>query len=286
MTSSANPETPIPQDGHFSAPGSNDRFVTCQELPQLSAHHIHMVGISTWTTHSRSFSRCHQVPQFAAVIGGRCEFWVNGEWRSARTGDLFLCPAGCAGGVQVRSRKATFVAVLYSSAAVETWIGPQSVLHPVDVWGLDHAASGLLREWSAQAPADVVECLVDLLHAQAVRLMRQQPLPGRLADLWETIEQDIGGQWTLERMAGLVDLSEQHLTRLCRSEYNDSPVAYLAKLRMRRAAQLLQVTESSIAMLASLVGYQSQFAFSNAFKRHFQISPMGYRQRLRQAEAT
>ncbi len=268
---------PLPQNGQFSAAGSNDRFVTCQDLAHLDQCHIHMVGMSTWTTQSRVFSRSHQLPQFVAVTGGRCEFWVNGQWRRAGAGDLYLCPAGFAGGMRVRSKKVRFVAILYSSAAVEALALAEPVLRSVDVWGLEHAVGGLLREWAASAPADVRECLIDLLHAQALRLMRQQPAPGRLADLWETIEQDIAAPWTLERMAGLMNLSEQHLCRLCHDEYDDSPVAHLAMLRMRRSAQLLQATESSIAAVAAQIGYQSQFAFSNAFKRHFKVSPMAYR---------
>ncbi|MCE5325394.1 MAG: AraC family transcriptional regulator [Planctomycetaceae bacterium] len=277
--------SPQPHDGHLSAAGSNDRFVTHSELPQLDKRHIAMVGMSTWTAQSYSFSRCHELSQLVAVISGRCEFWVNGQWRRAGAGDLFLCPARGVGGVRVRQRKMRFVAVLYSQAAVESLIAAEPVLAEADVWGLEHAAGGLLREWAAAAPANVLECLIDLVDVQAVRLMGQEPAPGRLADLWETVEQDIGSAWALERMAGLMGLSEQHLSRLCHSEHNDSPVAHLAKLRMRRAAQLLQTTETSIAALSALVGYQSQFAFSNAFKRHFKISPLAYRKAHRQGEA-
>ena len=52
---------------------------------------------------------------------------------------------------------------------------------------------------------------------------------------------------------------------------------YLARQRLRVAAEQLRECTASIASVASDVGYESEAAFSRAFKREFGKSPAAWR---------
>jgi AraC-like DNA-binding protein len=54
-------------------------------------------------------------------------------------------------------------------------------------------------------------------------------------------------------------------------------MAYLTRWRLQLAAQSLQKTSRGVAEIADDVGYQSEAAFSRAFKREFGLAPGQYR---------
>ncbi len=58
-----------------------------------------------------------------------------------------------------------------------------------------------------------------------------------------------------------------------------SPIRYLTDWRMHLAEDLLATTEHSVASVARRVGYESEEAFSRAFKRAHAVSPGAWRLR-------
>ncbi|MEB3371850.1 helix-turn-helix domain-containing protein [Saccharopolyspora mangrovi] len=59
------------------------------------------------------------------------------------------------------------------------------------------------------------------------------------------------------------------------------PLTYLTWWRMTRAARLLAGDDQPLSAIARQFGYQSEFAFSKAFKREFSTSPTAYRRQHR-----
>ena len=57
----------------------------------------------------------------------------------------------------------------------------------------------------------------------------------------------------------------------------EAPMHYLARQRLRLAAEQLREGQESIASVALGVGYESEAAFSRAFKREFGKSPAAWR---------
>ncbi len=57
----------------------------------------------------------------------------------------------------------------------------------------------------------------------------------------------------------------------------DSPLQYLARWRIARAAELLRDTDDKVATIATRVGYESLPSFTRAFKRWQQTSPGAFR---------
>jgi len=89
---------------------------------------------------------------------------------------------------------------------------------------------------------------------------------------------------TLEKMAENLKTSPSYLGRLIKQELGVTFVAYLTRLRVRKAAQLLHATDLPIHEIASRVGYETQHYFSTAFKKATGVSPLRYRKGAAPAE--
>jgi AraC-like DNA-binding protein len=93
----------------------------------------------------------------------------------------------------------------------------------------------------------------------------------------ELLDGDPSRLWSVELLARAVGLSRPALARRFVQIVHLSPMRYLARSRMRVAADLLLSTDAGLAEIAARVGYQSEFAFGRAFKRHHGVSPGVYR---------
>ena len=71
-------------------------------------------------------------------------------------------------------------------------------------------------------------------------------------------------------------ISRVHLNRRLKALINDSPGNYIRMYRLKHAAWLLINKNMTIAEIAYAVGFSSQAHFSNAFKRHYGMSPTEY----------
>jgi AraC-like DNA-binding protein len=59
-----------------------------------------------------------------------------------------------------------------------------------------------------------------------------------------------------------------------------APLEYLTRWRMTIARNALRRDDSNLAAIAETIGYESETAFSSAFKRMFGCSPGFYRTQL------
>lgn len=78
-------------------------------------------------------------------------------------------------------------------------------------------------------------------------------------------------------VADALHIHPNYLSSVFRKAYGQTPKEYLDALRMERAAQLLVLSDDSVAVVSASVGYENPFQFSAAFKRHFNMSPAHYR---------
>jgi len=83
--------------------------------------------------------------------------------------------------------------------------------------------------------------------------------------------------WTLERLASDAAMSRSTLHERFVHFIGQPPVQYLAQWRMQVAAKLLRDTKSKLIEVALAVGYESEAAFSRAFKRAVGVAPGAWR---------
>jgi AraC-like DNA-binding protein len=93
------------------------------------------------------------------------------------------------------------------------------------------------------------------------------------------LNSDICRRWTVELLARAVGLSRPVFARQFARALGLSPMRYLTQRRMQVAAALLHGSDAALAEVARRVGYESEFAFNRAFKRHYDVPPGVYRQR-------
>jgi AraC-like DNA-binding protein len=84
-------------------------------------------------------------------------------------------------------------------------------------------------------------------------------------------------RWSVAELASRVAVSRSSLDERFRSQLGRSPIRYLTEWRMHVAAELLATTDTSVATIARRVGYDSEEAFSRAFKRARGLSPSHWR---------
>lgn len=79
--------------------------------------------------------------------------------------------------------------------------------------------------------------------------------------------------WSLQELAETAGMSKSAFSETFRSLVGETPMRYLARWRMLAARKLLRRDALTVAQVATRVGYQSEFAFSKAFKRFYGRSP-------------
>ena len=83
--------------------------------------------------------------------------------------------------------------------------------------------------------------------------------------------------WTVEELAGAVGLSRSALAERFTGLIGQPPMQYLTRWRLQLAANLLRASSRNVASVAAGVGYDSEAAFSRAFKRELGITPAAWR---------
>jgi AraC-like DNA-binding protein len=84
-------------------------------------------------------------------------------------------------------------------------------------------------------------------------------------------------EWTAESVAREVGLSRSAFAERFSSLVGQPPMQYLALWRMHIAAQRLREGRRSVAQIGYDIGYESEAAFSRAFKRQFGAAPATWR---------
>lgn len=173
---------------------------------------------------------------------------------------------------------------------------PEVVHVPGSGGRLSQSVSGtlaLLRaELASDAPgADAMAArLADLLLTQALRayLAHRDGVSGLrdplLAPAVRLVNEHPERAWTVDELAGHVGLSRSAFSERFRRMTGEAPIRYLSRVRLTRAAECLRSSDATLAEVAALCGYGSEFSLSKAFKRAFGLSPGRYRRAPEQLE--
>jgi AraC-like DNA-binding protein len=148
----------------------------------------------------------------------------------------------------------------------------------------------LVNERAADLPGAQLASaqLAQLLFIQILRahLQTSDPMSGwlralsdpRIAPALRLMHGDPARAWHLEELAEACAMSRTTFALRFRTSAGVAPLSYLAEWRMRLAERSLREEKSKpVAVIAEDLGYGSESAFSNAFKRMTGHSPKAYR---------
>lgn len=102
----------------------------------------------------------------------------------------------------------------------------------------------------------------------------RDPQVGRALAL---IHRDIGAPCSVAALAKEAAMSRSAFVERFTAIVGVPPMRYIARWRLQTARRSLRETPMPIAQLAHSVGYESEEAFSRAFKREFGVSPARWR---------
>lgn len=86
----------------------------------------------------------------------------------------------------------------------------------------------------------------------------------------------LNAPWTVESLAEAAGMSRSAFAVRFKELLGQTPLEYVTEWRMQKAMQLLQHRDKKLIDVARLVGYESDAAFSRAFKRAVGASPVEY----------
>jgi AraC-like DNA-binding protein len=124
----------------------------------------------------------------------------------------------------------------------------------------------VVRRYLAELPAEQTGWLAGL---------RDRTVSRALAGL----HQRPADPWTLETLARAAGLSRSSLAERFTHFVGVPPMQYLTQWRMQAAARLLNDSQAKVSTVALQVGYDSEAAFSRAFKKIAGVSPGAWRRR-------
>ena len=93
----------------------------------------------------------------------------------------------------------------------------------------------------------------------------------------EYIDFNFNKKISISSLAKQFYLSCGYIRNIFYDRFHMSPKQYLQNLRMKKAAELLEISEYRVSEISVSVGYEDQLAFSKTFKSHFGTSPTEYR---------
>jgi AraC-like DNA-binding protein len=174
------------------------------------------------------------------------------------------------------------------SDVLPPWIHvrPTSATAAIFRWLLDR----IVDEQAAGSPGSQIASaqLMQLLFVQILRahLETRDVMPAgwlraiadpRLAPALRLMHADPGRAWHLEELAKAAAMSRTTFAERFREAAGAAPLTYLTEWRMRLAERMLREDTSPVALIARSLGYSSESAFSNAFKRVTGKSPRACR---------
>ncbi len=108
---------------------------------------------------------------------------------------------------------------------------------------------------------------------------RSEPMY-QLGGLLSFIENHYQEDLSLEMMAQHANMSKSTLNRMFRKALNTSPTSHVIQVRIRKAAEMLRLTDNNITDIAYRVGFADSNYFSRQFRQVTGVSPRQYRARL------
>ncbi|NUQ28987.1 MAG: AraC family transcriptional regulator [Acidobacteriaceae bacterium] len=157
---------------------------------------------------------------------------------------------------------------------------------------LHNTMQALASEMAEQAPGSEVVAtrLAEVLFIQALRAhIASQPQRNKgwlraifdpqIGTALSAVHDGVNAPWTVESLAATAGMSRSAFAARFKELLGQTPLEYVTEWRMQKAMQLLGQRDKKLIDVARSVGYESDAAFSKAFKRVVGTNPGEYLKR-------
>lgn len=232
-------------------------------------------------SHNRAFSLCSDLALPAIHSDAIYRHAVNGIARCGTADAFFLIGGRFAFGEEA----GLLFDGLPPVAVIKSGSDQASVLN----WALQRIAHELATPFPGNAI--VVQHLGHIMLVQVLRIYLTQE--GNRTPSWllaisdprigvaiQAIHADPAHSWTVEDLAKIAGVSRSTLALRFKQKAGVAPLEYVSRWRMQLATRSLKTNHTTISSIAQKLGYDSDSAFSHAFKRIMKCSPREYREKL------
>ena len=133
----------------------------------------------------------------------------------------------------------------------------------------------------------IAQHLAHMMLVQALRLHLAEGLNGGVGWLFaladkqmsaaiNAMHEEPGYRWTLQELAERASMSRSTFAQKFKETVGKSPMEYLTRWRMLVAGDKLVNSSDPVSVISLALGYESEAAFSTAFKRIMGCSPRQY----------
>ena len=235
------------------------------------------MGINQLKGHFTGGTACSDTHLLQAAISGSLRCKRGDESRVVEAGEVFIAPARGPHWVELESESCETVwfhlhqvprweFLLTLEDNVQTLFAPAELKH-----AMVHFFEAMRREtaYAAELTVHYADILVLLLDRELQALHRpvERQRQQELLKLWHEVRENPMYPWSGRELASRMGVAPAYLPGLCRRLFGVTPMQKVAAIRMELAQHLLIATNLSLAQIAEQVGYQTEYAFSDAFKR-------------------
>jgi transcriptional regulator GlxA family with amidase domain len=103
----------------------------------------------------------------------------------------------------------------------------------------------------------------------------------KLCEVRDLMRDCLEEELTLADLSEEIELSTWHFLRAFREACGETPHAFLTRLRLERAKELLTISSRPVTEICFDVGFTSLGSFSTLFRRQVGFSPAEFRRRVR-----
>jgi len=154
---------------------------------------------------------------------------------------------------------------------------------------LDSAIGFIAHEAAKLEPGAnaIIDRLSEIILIQVIRATLEatsEPIPflstftdPRLNQVMSAIHTNPAEDWSVERLGKLVGMSRSSFSNRFTETAGMTPLQYVIFVRLQRASRLLSESVLPLIRVAEEIGYQSEAAFSQAFKKQYGLRPGEFR---------
>lgn len=264
----------------FVGSQTSQRILSANEIPTLSDFGILFAGI-TEAKFGFSWARLDPtVSQLLVTTSGEGEVLIGDKWVRLKPGSAYLTPSGAPHAYRaLQGKQWTICWINYSEKPTDLaeFLPNTPSVITVPARQISLTVETAFETLTNGAPPVLSDLLGSLIHQSVLNALRVRGYQPKLTKLWKLVEADLTRQWTLDDLSKQAGMSREKLRRVCLAEVHRSPMHQVARIRFRRAAELLLKGEDKITVIAEKVGYSDPFTFSAAFKREMGLCPSRFR---------
>ena len=124
---------------------------------------------------------------------------------------------------------------------------------------------------------ELILLLIQTKNAKSILQLIEDLFTPRIVQLKNVINTHLYSSLTIEELAKLCNLSVSSFKREFKKVFNDTPANYMNTEKLKKATQLLKVSDLTITDIAYEIGFNDPSYFTRFFKQKTSLSPMEFR---------